>query len=59
MTSAAFNVCYASVATALFEHIEQDLIHLTTALIDDDDDTARLPEPGTAALLAQDGIAPP
>jgi len=37
MTSATFHVCYASVANALFEHIEQDLLLLTTALLDDDD----------------------
>jgi len=38
MTSATFHVCYASVANALFEHIEQDLLLLTTALLDDEDD---------------------
>ena len=37
MTSANFHVCYASVASALFEHIEQDLLLLTTALLDDDE----------------------
>ncbi|MEH6435759.1 hypothetical protein [Massilia sp. DD77] len=37
MTSANFQVCYASVAIALFEHIEQDLLLLTTALLDDDE----------------------
>ncbi|MBQ5946966.1 hypothetical protein [Massilia sp. ST3] len=37
MTSATFHVCYASVASALFEHIEQDLLLLTTALLDDDE----------------------
>jgi hypothetical protein len=38
MTSADFHVCYASVTDTLFEHIEQDLMVLTTARLDDDDD---------------------
>lgn len=39
MTSATFRVCYASVANVLFEHIEQDLLALTTALLDDEDES--------------------
>lgn len=39
MTSANFQISYASVANALFEHIEQDLLLLTTALLDDDDES--------------------
>jgi hypothetical protein len=42
MTSANFHISYASVANALFEHIEQDLLALTTALLDDDDETPAL-----------------
>ena len=45
MTSANFHVCYASVANALFEHIEQDLLLLTTALIDDEEDMSMPPAP--------------
>jgi hypothetical protein len=39
MTSADFHICYASVTDTLFEHIEQDLLLLTTALLDDDEPT--------------------
>ncbi|WP_137173328.1 hypothetical protein [Massilia sp. HP4] len=42
MTSANFQMSYASVANALFEHIEQDLIALTTALLDDDEELPTL-----------------
>ena len=42
MTSANFQMSYASVANALFEHIEQDLLALTTALLDDDEDRPAL-----------------
>jgi len=61
MTSANFHVCYASVADALFEHIEQDLLLLTSALIDDDDDEDRStsPQPAVPGLAAHDGIPPP
>lgn len=38
MTSANFQISYASVANVLFEHIEQDLLVLTTANLDDDED---------------------
>ena len=37
MTSANFHVCYASVTTALFDHIEHDMLALSCAFIDDDD----------------------
>jgi len=61
MTSANFHVCYASVADALFEHIEQDLLLLTSALIDDDDDEDRStsPQPAVPGLAAHDGMPPP
>ncbi|WP_312511199.1 hypothetical protein [Massilia sp.] len=59
MTSANFHVCYASVANALFEHIEQDLLLLTTALIDEDEDFMFRPEPGVAALVTSEGMPPP
>lgn len=42
MTSANFHISYASVAIALFEHIEQDLLALTTALLDDDDELSTI-----------------
>jgi len=38
MTSTDHDLCYASVTDTLFEHIEQDLLSLTTALLDDDGD---------------------
>jgi hypothetical protein len=37
MTSADFLLRYASVTTALFEHIEHDMLALSSAFIDDDD----------------------
>ncbi|WP_020655992.1 hypothetical protein [Massilia niastensis] len=52
MTSSNFHVCYASVASALFEHIEQDLLLLTTALLDDDEGAPRT-EACAPALLPQ------
>jgi len=59
MTSATFHVCYASVANALFEHIEQDLLLLTTAILDDDDgDDGDLPSPGGSAEAGLQ-VAPP
>ena len=42
MTSANFHISYASVTNALFEHIEQDLLILTTALLDDDEELPAL-----------------
>ena len=42
MTSANFHISYASVAIALFEHIEQDLLALTTALLDDDEESSTI-----------------
>lgn len=65
MTSANFHVCYASVADALFEHIEQDLLLLTSALIDDEDDDdddedrSTSPQPAVPGLAAHDGMPPP
>jgi hypothetical protein len=60
MTSANFHVCYASVANALFEHIEQDLLLLTTALIDDDEDVMFQPAPGVpTALMMPEEMPPP
>lgn len=59
MTSASFHVCYASVANALFEHIEQDLLLLTTALLDDDDECPSRCEPSAAAPLTQERVSPP
>lgn len=52
MTSATFHVCYASVANALFEHIEQDLLLLATALLDDDDELPSQGEPRDVGLAA-------
>ena len=37
MTSSDFLLCYASVTTALFDHIEHDMLALSCAFIDDDD----------------------
>ncbi len=37
MTSSDFLLCYASVTTALFDHIEHDMLALSSAFIDDDD----------------------
>lgn len=59
MNSATFQVCYASVANALFEHIEQDLLHLTTALLDDDDDHALRLDTCSSELLTHRGVPPP
>lgn len=59
MTSANFHVCYASVANALFEHIEQDLLLLTTALIDDDEDCLFRPEPSLPPAVVHEGLPPP
>ena len=59
MTSANFHVCYASVANTLFEHIEQDLLLLTTALIDEDEEFMFRPEPGVAAPVTSEGMPPP
>ena len=59
MTSATFHVCYASVANALFEHIEQDLLLLTTALLDDDDELPARFEPYAAPLLLHEEMPPP
>ncbi|AWL06595.1 hypothetical protein ACFOHT_23385 [Massilia oculi] len=59
MTSANFHISYASVANALFEHIEQDLLLLTTALLDDDEELPRLFEPYPTTLLAHEGMPPP
>ena len=63
MTSASFQISYASVANALFEHIEQDLLALTTALLDDEDESPRHVDPCTASPVTHDGTvglaAPP
>ena len=59
MTSANFHISYASVANALFEHIEQDLLLLTTALLDDDEELLPLFEPYPTTLLAHEGMPPP
>ena len=59
MTSANFHLCYASVTDALFEHIEQDLLLLTTALLDDDEELPARVEPRTTALLVHEGMPPP
>ena len=37
MTSSDFLLRYASVTTALFDHIEHDMLALSCAFIDDDD----------------------
>lgn len=37
MTSSDFLLRYASVTTALFEHIEHDMLALSCAFIDDDE----------------------
>ena len=37
MTSSDFLLRYASVTTALFDHIEHDMLALSSAFIDDDD----------------------
>jgi len=37
MTSTDFLLRYASVTTALFDHIEQDMLQLSCAFIDDDE----------------------
>jgi hypothetical protein len=60
MTSANFHVCYASVASALFEHIEQDLLLLTTALLDDDEaqPLRYLPESTRGAVPVQWDMPP-
>lgn len=60
MTSANFHVCYASVASALFEHIEQDLLLLTTALLDDDEahPQRHLPDTGRSAIPVQWDMPP-
>ena len=60
MTSASFHVCYASVASALFEHIEQDLLLLTTALLDDDETGSlrQAPEPQREPNLKQWDMPP-
>lgn len=59
MTSANFHISYASVANALFEHIEQDLLLLTTALLDDDEELPLRVEPYPATLLVHEGMPPP
>jgi hypothetical protein len=59
MTSANFLISYASVANALFEHIEQDLLLLTTALIDDDEDCLFRPQPGLPPAVVHEGLPPP
>ncbi|MCA1245227.1 hypothetical protein [Massilia sp. MS-15] len=50
MASSNFLLCYASVTTALFEHIEDDMLDQSLALLDDDflDDGAP-PAPVTGA----------
>ena len=55
MTSADFKISYASVANALFEHIEQDLLILTTALLDDDDELPALHSRPQNVVPAQAG----
>jgi hypothetical protein len=37
MTSSDFLLRYASVTTALFDHIEHDMLALSSAFIDDDE----------------------
>jgi len=37
MTSSDFLLRYASVTTALFDHIEHDMLTLSSAFIDDDE----------------------
>ncbi|SFC95719.1 hypothetical protein [Massilia yuzhufengensis] len=37
MTSTDFLLRYASVTTSLFDHIEHDMLDLSSAFIDDDD----------------------
>jgi hypothetical protein len=37
MTSADFLLSYASVTTSLFDHLEHDLLALSSAFIDDDE----------------------
>lgn len=59
MTSTNFHISYASVANALFEHIEQDLLLLTTALLDDDEELPRRSEAHPATVLAHEGMPPP
>ena len=55
MTSANFHISYASVANALFEHIEQDLLLLTTALLDDDEELPVLHRQQKNVVPAQAG----
>lgn len=50
MTSAPAHVCYASIATVLFEHLEQDLLNLTSVLLDDEDELAGPPPAAGASL---------
>ena len=40
MTSSDFLLRYASVTTALFDHIEHDMLALASAFIDDDEPPA-------------------
>ena len=55
MTSANFHISYASVANALFEHIEQDLLALTTAFLDDDEELPTLHHQRKNVVPAQAG----
>ena len=49
MTSTDFLLRYASVTTALFDHIEHDMLALSSAFIDDDEIFASsMHEAGTA-----------
>jgi len=53
MASSNFLLCYASVTTALFEHIEDDMLDQSPALLDDDfldDGAAPPPVTGARAL---------
>lgn len=58
MNSANFQFCYASVANTLFEHIEQDLLLLTTAFLDDDEELPSRQTPGTMPEVAHEGMSP-
>ena len=43
MTSSDFLLRYASVTTALFDHIEHDMLALSSAFIDDDEPAPATP----------------
>lgn len=62
MTSHCPDLHYASITLALFEHVEQDLLQLTTALLDDDEDehlvSAAIVAPSTSMAPQTEPAAP-